>query len=72
MLTKTIYPQKPSRQSSMKCIKDYRPKSKAVKEEEESHDKSCEGSKWVKTDSDCELYSFPCTNLMKSSKYKCD
>ncbi|KAI3455640.1 hypothetical protein Pfo_012303 [Paulownia fortunei] len=52
MLTKKIYPQKSSRTSSTKkYLEDYRPTSKAEKEEE-SHDKSRDGSKWDKTDSE--------------------
>ncbi|PIN09552.1 hypothetical protein CDL12_17853 [Handroanthus impetiginosus] len=53
MLTKKIYSQKSSRTpSTKKYIEDQRPKSKAQNEEEESHDKSHDGSKWVKTDSE--------------------
>lgn len=56
MLTKKIYPQKSSRTSSTKkYLEDYRPTSEAEKEEE-SRNTSREGSKWDKTDSECELY----------------
>lgn len=55
MLTKKINPQKSSRSpSTKKYIEDYRPKSEADNEHE-SRDKRVEGSKWDKTDSECEL-----------------
>ncbi|KAG8380182.1 hypothetical protein BUALT_Bualt07G0166900 [Buddleja alternifolia] len=56
MLTKKMYPQNASRASSTKkYIEDCRHISKAEKENE-SQDKSREGSKWDKTDSECEFF----------------
>lgn len=55
MLTKKMNPQKSSRSpSTKKYIEDYRPKSEA-ENEPESRDKIGEGSKWDKTDSECEF-----------------
>lgn len=60
MLSKKMYPQNCSRASSVKKILEDRPTPKMIKgkeEEEEKRKKTSDGSKWVKTDSDCEFYS---------------
>lgn len=55
MLTKKMYPQGASRTSSTKkYLDDYRPNLEAEKEEEKRKERR-EGSKWDKTDSDCEF-----------------
>lgn len=55
MLTKKMYPQGASRTSSTKkYLDDYRPNLEAEKEEEKRKERR-DGSKWDKTDSDCEF-----------------
>lgn len=58
MLTKKLYPQNSSGASSTKkCLEDCRHTHNA-ENEEGSNEKSRDGSKWDKTDSECELLKF--------------
>ncbi|KAG5601913.1 hypothetical protein H5410_033283, partial [Solanum commersonii] len=54
ILSKKIIPQSASRISTKRYLEDRCAPKEEV--EEKKRDKTCDGSKWVKTDSDCEYY----------------
>jgi hypothetical protein len=55
LLHKKINPQSTSRASSMKKYIEDKKISKKEKEDDEKQYKTSDGSKWVKTDSECEF-----------------
>ncbi|OWM66559.1 hypothetical protein CDL15_Pgr013776 [Punica granatum] len=58
MLRKKIYPRNSSRASSVKKYIEDRPAPKADKDDEKKEKISDDGSKWVRTDSDCKFIPF--------------
>jgi hypothetical protein len=58
LLHKKINPQSTSRASSMKKYIEDRSTPKKDKEDDEKRDKTSNGSKWVKTDSECKFFFF--------------